>query len=402
MTRVINTLKKPVTGTLIAILMGFIVAGFILSFAGYNPFDAFHALITGIIGRPKYLANIIVKATPLILTGVSVAFAYKMGLFNIGAEGQYIIGALAANLVGIFVHLPLLIEIPLVLLAGMAAGALYGGLVGWLKARFKIHEVISGIMFNWIALYFSNWVINLDIIHKANTSGAYPIDQAGWTTLFPNWKSTEAAAHFMTEHPYLGDILRTDFNVGFIFAIVCAILISYVLYRTTKGYQLRAVGDNTDAAEFAGIDVKKNIVQTMLIAGGLAGLAGGLSIAGNAPHAVMQLAAFEGNGLNGLSVAFIADGSPIGCIFSGLLFGGLLYAGQSIQYMIGAPSEIINILIGTIVFLVALKDIVVVFANRLEAKQILKNKHKDHPDAPAPGAPADLNAAGMKGETGAC
>lgn len=376
MTRFIQILKKPVTGTLIAILFGFIVAGFILSFAGYNPFAAFHALITGIIGRPKYLANIVVKSTPLILTGVSVAFAYKMGLFNIGAEGQYIVGALAANLVGITVHLPAILQLPLVLLSGVAAGALYGAFSGWLKARFKIHEVISGIMLNWIALYFSNWVINLEAFHKPNTSGAYPIDQAGWTTFFPNWKSTAEAGQFMTDHPYIGDILRTDFNAGFIFAIALAILMAYVLYRTTKGYQLRAVGDNKDAAEFAGIDVKKNMIQAMLISGALAGLAGALNIAGNAPHAVMQLAAFEGNGLNGLSVAFIADGSPIGCIFSGFLFGGLLYAGQSIQYMIGAPSEIINILIGTIVFLVALKDVVVVIADRMEAREVLKRKEQ--------------------------
>ncbi|MBF0579421.1 ABC transporter permease [Erysipelotrichaceae bacterium RD49] len=375
MTKFITILKKPVTGTLISIFFGFILAGVILAFAGYNPFSAFHALITGIIGRPKYLANIVVKSTPLILTGVSVAFAYKMGLFNIGAEGQYIVGALAANLVGIFVNLPAVLEIPLVIAAGVAAGALYGALVGWLKARFKIHEVISGIMLNWIALYFSNWVISLEGISKPNTSGAYPIFSSGWTTFLPEWKSTEAAADFMTNHPYLGDVLRTDFNGGFIFAIALAIIASFVLYRTTKGYQLRAVGDNTDAAEFAGIDVKKNIIHTMLISGAMAGLAGALNIAGNAPHAVMQLAAFEGNGLNGLSVAFIADGSPLGCIFSGFLFGGLLYAGQSIQYMIGAPSEIISILIGTIVFLVALKDVVIVLANKLEAREILKNKN---------------------------
>lgn len=371
--KLISFLKKPITGTLIAILLGFLCAALILLFTGYNPASSLYAMLQGIFGRPKYLANIVVKSTPIILTGCSVAFAYKMGLFNIGAEGQYIMGALAACCVGITCNFTPWIQIPLILAAGMAAGALYGALVGFLKTKFNIHEVISGIMFNWIALYFSNWVSNLDIFHKPDTSGTYPINTSGFTTFFSQWKSTPEAAVFMQEHPWLGDILRTDFNGGIFIAIALVLAASYILYRTSKGYQLRAVGNNKAAAEFAGINVGKNIVETMLIAGALAGISGALSIAGNTPHAVLQLASFEGNGLNGLSVAFIANGSPIGCIFSGLLFGALLYGGQSIQYVVGAPSEIINILIGTIVFFVALKDVVVVLANRLEHKEAARS-----------------------------
>lgn len=388
-------LRKPFMGTLAAILMGFICAAIILAFAGYNPGSAFSAMLTGIFGRPKYIANIIVKSTPIILTGCSVAFAYKMGLFNIGAEGQYIIGALAGCIVGISVSLPAFLQIPLILIAGAAAGGLYGAFTGWLKARFKIHEVISGIMLNWIALYFSNWVSNLPAFHKADTSGTFPINLSGFTTFFSQWKSTEEAATFMTEHPYLGDVLRTDFNGGFIIAIVLVLLTAYILYRTTKGYQLRAVGSNKDAAEFAGINVSKNTVQTMAIAGALAGISGALSIAGNSPHAVLQLANFEGNGLNGLSVAFIANGSPIGCIFSGLLYGALMYGGQSIQYVVGAPSEIISILIGTIVFFVAMKDVVVILADRLEHKAVQKQHLSSGPgtsDSGGPSGPADPSA----------
>lgn len=390
MNKTVAFLRKPIVGTLIAIILGFLCAAIILAIAGYNPGSAFYAMFQGIFGRPKYIANIIVKSTPIILTGCSVAFAYKMGLFNIGAEGQYIMGALAACLVGITVDLPAILEIPLILLVGAAVGALYGAFTGWLKARFNIHEVISGIMLNWIALYFSNWVENLDLFHKADTSGTYPINISGYTTFLANWKSTEAAAEFMTEHPYLGDILRTDFNAGIFIAIALVLLTSYILYRTTKGYQLRAVGSNKYAAEFAGINVKKNTVQTMLIAGALAGISGALSIAGNNPHAVLQLSNFEGNGLNGLSVAFIANGSPIGCIFSGLLFGALQYGGQSIQYVVGAPSEIINILIGTIVFFVALKDAVLLLADWLEHRAMQKenekreNKNPDKPDGSGP------------------
>lgn len=383
-------LKKPIVGTLIAILVGFLAAAIILSIAGYNPGSAFYAMLQGIFGRPKYIANIIVKSTPIILTGCSVAFAYKMGLFNIGAEGQYIMGALAACVVGIKVDLPMILEVPLIILAGAAAGCLYGAFVGWLKARFNIHEVISGIMLNWIALYFSNWVEALSIFHKADTSGTYPINTSGYTTFLTEWKSTEAAATFMEEHPYLGDILRTDFNAGIFIAIILVLLASWILYKTTKGYQLRAVGSNKDAAEFAGINVKKNLVQTMMIAGALAGISGALSIAGNSPHAVLQLANFEGNGLNGLSVAFIANGSPIGCIFSGLLYGALTYGGQSIQYVVGAPSEIINILIGTIVFMVAIKDVVIILADKLEHRRLEKENMKQDP-GPGSSASPDQN-----------
>lgn len=365
MEKTAKLLKKPITATLIAIFFGFLVSAVILGMAGYNPFSAFGALLNGIFGRPKYISNVIIKSTPLILTGVSVSFAYKMGLFNIGAEGQYIVGAIAANIVGIVCDFHPLLQIPLVLLAGVLAGAIYGGIAGWLKARFSINEVITGIMLNWIALYLSNFVCKMEAFHKPDTDGTYRINESGFISFFTNWKTTEAAGEFMKRHPALGDILRTDVNAGILIALALTLVISFILFKTTKGYELRAVGLNKAAAEFAGINVKRNMIQTMVIAGALAGIAAAISISGNNPHNITQLSAFESYGLNGLSVAFIAGGSPIGCIFSRLLFGGLLYGGQSVQYFTGAPSEIIDIMIGIIIFLIALKDIIRVFAEKL-------------------------------------
>ena len=136
-------------------------------------------------------------------------------------------------------------------------------------------------------------------------------------------------------------MLKTDVNIGIIVAIIMAILIWALLYKSSKGYELRAVGSNKDAAEFAGINVSKNIIRAMVIAGALSGLAGALAVTGVSPHKISAMAAFENNGFNGLSVALIAGSSPIGCILAGLLFGGLLYGGQSVQSAIGAPSEII-------------------------------------------------------------
>ncbi|NOW90734.1 ABC transporter permease [Clostridium beijerinckii] len=363
---VVKILKKPVTSTFIAIFFGFIVASIVLGVAGYNPIDAFSALFGGIFSKPKYISNTIIKATPIILTGLSVAFAFKTGLFNIGAEGQYIVGTIASTIVGIKLNLPAVLEIPLVILAGVAAGAVFGGIVGILKAKFGIHEVITSIMLNWIALYLSNFVVSTDVFHQPDSTSTYMINESGFTTILGNWKTSDAGMEFLSHNKWLSEVLlKTDVNIGIIVAIIMAVVISILLYKSAKGYELRAVGLNKDAAEFAGINVNRNIVQSMVIAGALSGLAGALAITGTAPHKLSTMAAFENNGFNGLSVALIAGSSPIGCIFGGLLYGGLLYGGQSVQSAIGAPSEIINIMIGTIVFFVALTKIVPALADRL-------------------------------------
>ena len=366
MKTVAKILKKPVTSTFIAIFFGFVVSAIVLGIAGYNSIDAFSALFNGIFSKPKYISNTIIKATPIILTGLSVAFAFKTGLFNIGAEGQYIVGTIASTIVGIKLNLPAVLEIPLVILAGVAAGAVFGGIVGILKAKFGIHEVITSIMLNWIALYLSNFVVSTDVFHQPDSTSTYMINESGFTTILGNWKTSDAGMEFLSHHKWLSEVLlKTDVNIGIIVAIIMAVVISVLLYKSAKGYELRAVGLNKDAAEFAGINVNRNIVQSMVIAGALSGLAGALAITGTAPHKLSTMAAFENNGFNGLSVALIAGSSPIGCIFGGLLYGGLLYGGQSVQSAIGAPSEIINIMIGTIVFFVALTKIVPALADRL-------------------------------------
>lgn len=366
----IKILRKPITSTLIAILFGFIVAAIVLVVTGYNPWQSFGALFNGIFGKPKYISNMIIKATPIILTGLSVAFAFKTGLFNMGAEGQYIIGTVATVCVGVTCNFPAPIQIPLVVLSGVAAGALLGGIVGFLKAKFGIHEVITSIMLNWIAFYFSNFVVNSATFHAPNSTSTYPVNPSSFTMLLPNWKSSKEGMAALKPYKWLYDALvKTDVNFGILVAVLMTILISILLNRSTKGYELRAVGFNRDAAEFAGICVNRNITQAMIIAGALSGLAGALSITGVSPHKISAMAAFENNGFNGLSVALIAGSSPIGCIFAGLLFGGLLYGGQSVQQEVGAPTEIINIMIGTIVFFVALTKVVPLLADRLEKRE---------------------------------
>lgn len=368
-------LKKPITATIIAIFLGFIVATIILAIAGYNPFEAFGALFSGMFSRPKYISNVIIKSTPIIMTGIALAFAFKTGLFNIGAEGQYITGTIAAVIVGYSFNLHPILQIPLVLLAGTLAGAVWGSVVGFLKARFGIHEVITSIMLNWIALYLSNFVVNSEAFHAPNTTASYTVNKSSFIMILPDWKTSDEGLETLRKIPWLYDILvKTDVNVGFLVAVLVAVLIWFLLYKSTKGFELRAVGLNRDAAEFAGVNVNSNIVQAMLISGAICGLAGALTIAGVAPHRISQMAAFENNGFNGMAVALIAGSSPIGCIFAGLLFGGLIYGGQSVQAEIGAPTEIINIMIGTIVFFVALTVAIPPLADKLRKRGVKNAK----------------------------
>lgn len=375
MTTLTKIMRKPITSAIVAILFGFFVATIVLASAGYDPVEAFGALIDGMIGKPKYIANVIIKATPLLFTGVAVAFAFRVGLFNIGAEGQYVFGTVFATIVGILIDLPPVLQIPVVLLVGMLAGAAAGALVGWLKAKFGIHEVITSIMLNWISLYFNNFVVNSEAFHKANSTKSLPINSSGYTMLFTDMKSSPDGLAALKDIPIVGDaIARTDANVGIIVAIIAAIFIGWLLMRTKVGYEMRAVGFNRDAAQFTGINVKRNLVLCMAISGALCGVAGALNITGLNPHSISVLAAFENYGFNGLSVAFIAGCSPVGCIPASLLFAGLLYGGQSVQQVVGAPSEIISIIIGTIVFFMALGGVIPMLAEYLDRRRAKQAK----------------------------
>ncbi len=365
MSKLEKFLRGRLAAAIAAVIIGFAISAVVLAAAGYSPVQAFAQLFRGVFGKPKYMANVFIKATPILLTGVSVAFAFKTGLFNIGAEGQYIVGTVLASIVGIKLHLPMPLQVPIVLAAGILGGAALGAFVGWLKAKFGIHEVITSIMCNWIAFYLCNYVVMSDTFHKPNSNSALPVSSSSYTMILGNWKKSAEGKAFLKGIPWLREImLKTDLNYGFIIAVLVAIAISIVLTRTKLGYELRAVGFNRDAARFSGISVERNIVLSMLIAGAISGLAGALTITGISPHTITLLAAMESYGFNGMSVAFIAASSPLGCIPSSLLFASLIYGGMSVK----APTEIINIMIGIIVFFTALPGIMPVLANRL-AKQ---------------------------------
>lgn len=363
-------LRGRFAAALVAVLVGFAISAIVLAAAGFDPIGSFAALFKGALGKPKYIANVFIKSTPILLTGVSVAFAFKTGLFNIGAEGQYILGSTLATIVGVKLNLPMPLQVPIVLSAGIIGGAALGAFVGWLKAKFGIHEVITSIMCNWIAFYLCNYVVMSETFHKPNSTSALPVSSSSYTMILGNWKKSEAGKQFLANIPWLREILlKTDLNYGFIIAIIVAFAASYVLNRTKLGYELRAVGFNRDAARFSGISVERNIVLSMLIAGGISGLAGALTITGISPHTTTLLAAMESYGFNGMSVAFIAACSPIGCIPSSILFASLIYGGMSVQQAMGAPSDIISIMIGTIVFFTALPGVTNMLADTIAKKR---------------------------------
>lgn len=323
----------------LSILLGLLVGAIVLIISGNSPIEAYGAMIEGIIGKPKYIAWTIIKATPYILTGLSIAFAFKTGLFNIGAEGQFIIGALVATVVGYSINLPAIIHIPLTIILAGLAGGLWGSIAGFLKSKFGINEVIATIMLNWIAFYLSNFMVSSSFISVPNSEASVNIQDSA--SIGIDWlKGLVGPA--------------TSVNWGIIVSIVLVLVIWFILTKTTLGFELRAVGHNKDAAEYAGIDVGKSILKSMAIAGLLAGVAGAIQVMG-VTHNITVLAAQEGYGFDGIAVALIANSNPIGVIFSGLLFGAFKYGGIKMQ-SVGAPSEVINIVIGSIVFFIALSN----------------------------------------------
>ena len=327
--------------TLIAIVIGFVVGALFLLVAKINPIEAYTKLFTGVFSKPKFIVWSIIYASPLIFTGLSVAFSFKTGVFNIGAEGQFVVGTLAAAVVGIMVDVPAVIHVPLCILAPAAAGSIWGSLVGFLKVKKGINEVLLFIMFNWIAFYLSNYVVNLEAIHK---------EGGGEAT-----KDVLESARILMPQSIRQLTGCSNVNYGIILAIIAAIVIWFLINKTTLGYQLRAVGFNRNAAEYGGINANRAVMTAMAISGGLAGLGGAVQLLGMSMR-VSQFATQESYGFQGITVALIAGSNPIGCIFSGLFYGAMKYGGSKLS-LINAPSEVVDIIMGTIILFIAVSHV---------------------------------------------
>ena len=286
----------------------------------------------------------ILQAAPLIMTGLSVAFAFKTGLFNIGAAGQYTVGAYLALYCAIVMKLPWWV----CLIASAIGGAIWGAIPGIFKAFLNVNEVITAIMFNWIGLYGVNTLIyqgGTGAMYNTNTTKTYTIKQASPESLLPTF-------NFQVDgKDYFGAMFLP--SIGIFLAIVVAVVIWVILNKTTFGYELKACGHNKNAAKYAGINDKKNIILSMTIAGALAGLGAGLFyLSGSKEWEPLVSTALPAAGFNGISVALLASSNPIGCIFSALFIAHITVGGGFMDASI-FPGEVSDIISGVVIYLCA-------------------------------------------------
>ena len=355
-----GSLRQALLVPALAVLTGLIIGAIAIVASGGNPFVAYGALFAGSFGDPvKFITGFqqlfatgetagllkaiypfsesIVTATPYIFAGLSVALGFRCGLFNIGAEGQFFIGALCSAFVGYsLVGLPMIIHLPLALLAGAAGGAVWGMIPGYLKARFGAHEVVNTIMMNWIAFRLSDWLL----------SG--PMQSSGFRPVTPNIEHTAELPRFFP------DPLRI--NWGIILAFVVAYLVYWFLFKTTLGFEIRSVGANPDAARYAGMNIVRNIVLVMALAGGLAGLAGSAQVLGVDYWVGQGFSA--GYGFDAIALALLGRSHPFGVVLAGLLFGFLRGGATNMQSMAGIPIDIISIIQGLVIIFIAAPDII--------------------------------------------
>ena len=330
---------------LLSILLGFLVGAIFLAVMGLSVGEAYGRLITSVTSL-KGFSYVIVYSIPYIVVGLSVAFSFKTGVFNIGAEGQFVVGSMAAAVVGILCgDLPKPLLIPLCFLAAMAAGAIWGVIVGFLKTRWGINEVLSMIMFNWIAFYLSNFIAGIPAIHSDGTAEA--------TKNISQNASTLLSKDFINS---LG--LAPTANWGILVAIAMTVLVWFVIEKTTLGYELKAVGANKFAAEYGGISVNRSILTALAISGALAGLGGALQLMGMGSR-ISVFSSQEGFGFAGIVVALIGCSNPFGVLIAGVFYGALMYGGSKLN-LVGAPTQLINVIVGTVVFFIAIS---VIFSN---------------------------------------
>ncbi len=324
--------QRRLIWTLLSIVLGLLTSAVVLAVAGYDPGRAFLALFMGAAREPD---RVLQFTTPLILTGLSVAIAFKCGLFNIGAEGQLYVGALAAAVVGFLFPLPILLHILACLVIGAVFGGLYAALPGLLKAYRGAHEVVTTMMLSYTAILLTSWLVGPHGLFMAPVPpGQEPIPQT--PLVLPT-------AVLPAIGPYL--------HAGIFVSLVAVVAVDFFIRRTVVGYEMRAVGLNTEAAENAGIDPRKNIVIALTLSGGLSGLAGAGEILGTYRRFIANWS--PGLGWDGITVAVLGSNNPWGVLAGALFFGILRAGGNAMQLQAGVPIEMVFAIQGLIVLFVA-------------------------------------------------
>lgn len=321
---------------IVAVLAAFLIGAIILFATGHSPLEAYGALLTGAFGDLYGIGQTLTQATPILFTALAFLLAFKCGLFNLGAEGQLIIGGFFAAVVGISTTgLPIFIHLPFALVAGALGGALWGFIPAILKARLGANEVITTMMSSYVALYLTSYFVN------------YPLKAPGWV-------SQTIPIQSSAELPRLLPV--TQLSAAFILSIAAAAATFYLLQRTTLGYEIRAIGLNPAAAQNAGINPRKGIILAMVLSGLLAGIGGAGEILG--VHRRFIDGFSPGYGWDGLTVALVGGLTPVGSIVAAILFGAIRSGGISMNVSTGVPLDLTTVLQALVVLFVAAPKII--------------------------------------------
>jgi general nucleoside transport system permease protein len=360
----------PVIATLAALAVGAVM----LLLLKANPLEAYSALWDGAFGSTNAFAETLVKATPLLLVALGICISFRGDVINIGGEGQMIIGAVLATWVGLtFTALPGWLVITMSLLAGFLGGAIWGGIPGILKAYFNVNEILSTVMMNAIAVQIMNFLLRGPMIDPSQAELASKIPQAARLLeafRLPRW-------------------VPTRLHLGALIAVILAILVYILLWRTTLGYRIRAVGQNPHASRYAGINVKRYVVLALLLSGAFAGLAGAVQVFGVNYRMITDGSAsgFTGSaGFNGIVAALFGQLHPIWSIPASILFGALLVGANKMQRVVQVPSALVIALNGLVVVFVVSSEI---WRRRRQRRRLAADKEDD--SSPKPDSETSVN-----------
>ncbi|HWR44119.1 ABC transporter permease [Sporomusa sp.] len=325
-----------------AIIGALAVGAIFILLANSNPLTAYGVMISGPFSSSFGFSETMVRCTPLLLVGLGIIVSFRTGILNIGGEGQMLMGAVTAAAIALALpDIPTVLLLPLVLLGGAAAGGVWGGLAGWLKARLAVNEILSTVMLNQIAAQLYLFLIRIFLIDPQEVALGTGVPQ---TALLPHTLWLERI------------IPGTRLHSGFLLAVVLAILVYIFLWRTTVGYRMRAVGAGPDAARYAGIKVERYLVLAMLLGGAFAGLAGAVEVVGVHHRALEDISA--GYGFSGIVAALFGRLHPLGVIPASVLFGALILGADMMQRAVAIPSAIVLIIQGLVILFIVSADIV--------------------------------------------
>ncbi len=314
--------------TFLAIFLAIVAGGAVMALFGYNPVSAYAALAKGAFGTFAAFTSTLTKSVPIMFTGLAVAVAFKCGVFNIGAEGQMLMGALSAGIAGIYIRfLPAILHIPVTLAAACLGGMAWAFIPAGLKQKFKVDVVIGTIMLNYIAEYFVQYMILNPLKADGVATSTRAIEK---TAMLPKLLSAP-------------NVL----NLGYVLAVGAAFLVYFLFWHTTRGYEMRAVGMNPTASRWSGINVEKNAFLALIISGGLAGLAGGIEVTGSLGKVIVG--ASSGYGFNGIPVALIAHNNPLIIIFSSLILAAMRTGAMMMQTSAGVSKNMVDMIQGLII-----------------------------------------------------